>query len=154
MPEKTRRLMDLTAAFFTAVVFLASPVIINAARSPVEKLNEDPIKCTPCIQNPPPPPPSCPSPPPPSPPPPSSPPPPPSPPPPSSPPPPKMSNCPPPPKQESYLSPPPPPSTYQYASPPPGDLYPVDHDFGGAAAGEMFTTFIFIALGVIGFMVL
>lgn len=144
MPE-ILRLMDLTASFFMAVVFLASPVMIDAARSPVEKLSEDPIKCTSCIQNPPPPPspppPSCPSPPPPS------------PPPPSSPPPPKMSYCPPPPKQEVYFSPPPPPPSYVYASPP-GDLYPVDHDFGGAAAGEMFTTVKLIALLVIGFMVL
>ncbi|CAN6981859.1 hypothetical protein IGI04_039087 [Brassica rapa subsp. trilocularis] len=140
MPE-ILRLMDLTASFLMAVVFLASLVMIDAARSPVEKLNEDPIKCTPCIQNPPPPPspppPSCPSPPPPS------------PPPPSSPPPPKMSYCPPPPKQEVYFSPPPPPPP-----PPPGDLYPVDHDFGGAAAGEMFTTVKLIALLFIGFMVL
>ncbi|CAH8336703.1 unnamed protein product [Eruca vesicaria subsp. sativa] len=141
MPEKNRRLMDLRATFFTAVVFLSSPVMINAARSPVEKLNEDPIKCTPCIQNPPPPPPSCSSPPPPS------------PPPPSPPPPPKMSYCPPPPKQEAYSPPPPPPPTYENASPP-GDLYPVDHDFGGAAAGEVFTSIKLVALGVIGFMVL
>ncbi|KAF8111532.1 hypothetical protein N665_0074s0062 [Sinapis alba] len=134
MPEKYRRFMDLTASFLMGVVFLASPIV--AERSPVEKFSEDPIKCTPCIQNPsppPPPPPSSPSPPPP---------------------PPKMSYCPPPPNQEVYFSPPPPPPpTYVYASPP-GDLYPVDHDFGAAAAIEIFTTVKLIALGVIGFMVL
>ncbi|KAL1189922.1 hypothetical protein V5N11_022818 [Cardamine amara subsp. amara] len=110
MHEKSHRAKALTATILTAIVFLAFPIIINASDSSTNrKLEEDPIKCTSCLQNPPPP----------------------------SPPPPSLS-CPPPPppKKKSYC--PPPPSTYLYMTGPPGELYPVDMQFG-AAAGKSFT---------------
>ncbi|CAL9240238.1 unnamed protein product [Arabidopsis halleri] len=59
MPEKTRHTKALTATILTAMAFLAFPMIIKASDSSTNrKLEEDPIKCTPCLQNIPPPPPS------------------------------------------------------------------------------------------------
>lgn len=129
MPEKTRLSKSLAVTILTAIAFLAFPMIINASdTSPaVRKLEEEPIKCTPCLQNVPPPP----SPPPPS---------------PSCPPPP----TPPSPPKKSYC--PPPPSTYIYMTGPPGELYPVDQQFG-AAAGESFTVVMTIS-GLIAFGVM
>lgn len=137
MPEKARRSKYLAATIIMAVMILAFSIIINATDSSAENLDEDPIKCIPCLPNPqPPPPPFCPpSPPPPLP----------SPPPPSPPPPPKEFYCPP--------SPQPPPLTYIFLSPP-GDLYPIDHDFGAAAAGESYTVVKLVVFGVVGFMIL
>ncbi|ESQ28105.1 hypothetical protein EUTSA_v10019710mg [Eutrema salsugineum] len=129
MPEITSR-SYLIVIIFTAIAF---PMIINASESSANrKLEEEPIKCTPCLQNPPPPPP--PSPPPPS---------------PSCPPPPLPPS---PPKKKSNC--PPPPSTYIYMTGPPGELYPVDQQFG-AAAGKSFTVVKIsgvIAFGVMGFL--
>ncbi|XP_010551615.1 PREDICTED: sulfated surface glycoprotein 185-like [Tarenaya hassleriana] len=91
------------------------------------RADEDPIKCTTCLQSPPPPsppPPSLPSPPPPSPPP---------PPPQLCPPPPLPPQlCPPPPPLSPPL-PPPPPTSLNYITGPPGNLYPVDQGFEGSA---------------------
>ncbi|XP_010471104.1 PREDICTED: sulfated surface glycoprotein 185-like [Camelina sativa] len=135
MPEKTHRSKALVVTIFTAMAFLTFPMIVNASdhSSTNRKLEEDPIKCTPCLQNIPPP-----SPPPPSPPPPS----------PACPPPPR----PPSPPKKSYC--PPPPSTYIYMTGPPGELYPVDQQFG-AAAGKSFTVVKIsglIAFGVMSFL--
>ncbi|XP_023633218.1 glyceraldehyde-3-phosphate dehydrogenase, testis-specific [Capsella rubella] len=125
MAERTRRPNDVVVTILVAIVILASPIIINAA---------DSIKCTPCLPkpSPPPPPPSCP--PPPSPP---------------SPPPPKISYCPP----SPLPPPPPPPPTYIYAYPP-GNLYPIDRDFGAAAARESFKVVKLFVSGVMVFMIL
>lgn len=135
MPEKARRSKYLAATILIAVMILAFSIIINATDSSAEKLEEDTIKCIPCLPNPQPPPPPplpfCP----------------PSPPPPSPPPPPKESYC------QPSPQPPPPPPTYIFLSPP-GDLYPIDHDFGAAAAGESFTVVKLVVFGVVGFMIL
>lgn len=129
MQQKTRRAKALAATYLMAIVFLAFPMIINASDSSSNrKLEEDPIKCISCLQNPPPP----------------------------SPPPPSLS-CPPPPPppsppKKSYC--PPPPSTYLYMTGPPGELYPVDMQFG-AAAGKSFTVVKILGLltlGVMGFL--
>lgn len=133
MPEKTRHTKALTATILTAMAFLAFPMIINASDSSTNrKLEEDPIKCTPCLQNIPPPPPS---PPPPS---------------PACPPPP----LPPSPPKKSYC--PPPPSTYIYMTGPPGELYPIDQQFGAAAAKRFTVVKILglIAFGVMSFLMI
>lgn len=129
MPETSHRLKPLVVAIFIAIAF---PMMINALDSPAaRKLDEEPIKCTPCLQKPPPPP----SPPPPS---------------PSCPPPPR----PPSPPKKSYC--PPPPSTYIYMTGPPGELYPVDQQFGEAAAMSLGVVKIsgLIAFGVMGFLMI
>ncbi|CAH8308483.1 unnamed protein product [Eruca vesicaria subsp. sativa] len=52
----SRRSKPLVLAIFMAIAF---PMMINALDSPAaRKLDEEPIKCTPCLQKPPPPPPS------------------------------------------------------------------------------------------------
>ncbi|CAA7022455.1 unnamed protein product [Microthlaspi erraticum] len=130
MPERIDRSKSLTVPILTVMVFLAFPMMIKALDSSTHrKLQDDPIKCTPCLQNPPPPP---------------------------SPPPPSLA-CPPPPPppsppKKSYC--PPPPSTYIYMTGPPGELYPVDQQFG-AAAEKSFTVVKIsglIALGVMCFL--
>ncbi|AEE35148.1 hypothetical protein AtNW77_Chr1g0072331 [Arabidopsis thaliana] len=136
MPEKTRRTKALAATLLTTVVFLTFPMIINASDSSTNrKLEEDPIKCTPCLQNIPPP-----SPPPPSPPPPSQ----------ACPPPP----LPPSPPKKSYC--PPPPSTYIYMTGPPGELYPIDQQFGAAVTKSFTVVKIsgLIAFGVMSFLMI
>lgn len=127
MPEASRRSKPLAVTIFMAIAF---PMMINALdSSSARKLDEEPIKCTPCLQK---------SPPPPSPPPPS----------PSCPPPPR----PPTPPKTSYC--PPPPSTYIYMTGPPGELYPVDQQFGEAAAKSFRAVKIsgLIAFGVMGLL--
>ncbi|KAJ0241159.1 Uncharacterized protein HA466_0216110 [Hirschfeldia incana] len=130
MPETSRRSKPLVVAIFIAIAF---PMMINALDSPAaRKLDEEPIKCTPCLQKPPPPPPS---------------------------PPPPSPSCPPPPRppsppKKSYC--PPPPSTYIYMTGPPGELYPVDQQFGKAAAKSSKVVKIsgLIAFGVVGFLMI
>ncbi|CAF1908155.1 unnamed protein product [Brassica oleracea var. botrytis] len=108
MPETPSRSNSLVVTIITAIALLTFPMMTNSLDSQAtRKLEEEPIKCTPGLQIPPP------SPPPPS---------------PSCPPPPP----PPSPQKKSYC--PPPPSTYIYLTGPPGELYPVDQQFGEAAA--------------------
>ncbi|KAL0701422.1 hypothetical protein Bca4012_057544 [Brassica carinata] len=128
MPETSRRSKPLVVTIFMAIAF---PMMINALdSSSARKLEEEPIKCTPCLQKSPPPPPS---------------------------PPPPSPSCPPPPRppsppKKSYC--PPPPSTYIYMTGPPGELYPVDQQFGKAAAksSEVVKISGLIAFGVMGFL--
>ncbi|XP_010552717.1 PREDICTED: wiskott-Aldrich syndrome protein family member 2 [Tarenaya hassleriana] len=124
MSKNARRLKSLPAMLVA--------VIITAFLAPPLSADEDPIKCTPCLQSPPPP-----SPPPPS------------PPPPSCPPPPAL---PPPPPKKSGPNCPPPPS-FLYITGPPGNLYPVDQEFGGAAGKSSTAVKLsaLLAFGVLAF---
>ncbi|CAN8239278.1 unnamed protein product [Cochlearia groenlandica] len=125
MTVQTYHLKFFVITIMTTIAFQA--FAINGLDSlTARKLQEEPIKCTPCLQNPPPPspppPPSLPCPPPP----------------------------PPPPKKKFYNCPPP-PSTYIYMTGPPGELYPVDQHFG-VAARESFTVVKILSLVTFGVM--
>ncbi|KAF8098674.1 hypothetical protein N665_0261s0039 [Sinapis alba] len=126
MQETSHRSTLVVTIFMMAITF---PIMINALdSSAARKLEDEPIKCTPCLQKSPPPPPS---------------------------PPPPSPSCPPPPQppspaKKSYC--PPPPSTYIYMTGPPGELYPVDQQFGKSSKVVKISGLI--VFGVMGFLMI